>query len=131
MSARILLIDDDDITRELFSSLLVAAGHQVWELPSPIGATRTISANRIDIVILDIFMPQMDGDKSARMLRENPRLKDLGIILVSSCEQERLSSLAERVGADAVVPKAEARAKLVPVVRQVLHRSRNASRTTA
>jgi CheY-like chemotaxis protein len=130
MSARILLIDDDDITRELFSSLLVAAGHQVWELPSPIGATRTISANRIDIVILDIFMPQMDGDKSARMLRENPRLKDLGIILVSSCEQERLISLAERVGADAVVPKAEARAKLVHVVRQVIHRSRNTSRTT-
>jgi CheY-like chemotaxis protein len=119
MSARILLIDDDDIVRELLSSLLIGAGYQVWELPSPIGATRTILNERIEIVILDIFMPQMDGDKSAKMLRENPRLHDLGIILVSSCEEERLRSLAERVGADAIVSKAEVRTKLVQVVARV------------
>jgi CheY-like chemotaxis protein len=129
MPARILLIDDDDIARELLSSLLVAAGHQVWELPSPIGATRTILSERIEIVILDIFMPQMDGDKSAKMLRENPRLHDLGIILISSCEEERLRNLADRVGADAVVPKAEARAKLVQVVNRVMRAPRSAPRS--
>jgi CheY-like chemotaxis protein len=127
MSARILLIDDDDIVRELLSSLLLGAGHQVWELPSPIGATRTILNERIEIVILDIFMPLMDGDKSAKMLRENPRLRDLGIILVSSCEEERLQKLAERVGADAIVSKSEVRTRLIQVVGRV--RSRRLSRS--
>lgn len=131
MPARILLIDDDDIVRELLSSLLVGAGHRVWELPSPIGATRTILSERIEVVILDIFMPQMDGDKSAKMLRENPRLQDLGIILVSSCEEERLRSLAERVNADAVVSKAEARARLVQVVSKVLRTPRITRRPSA
>ncbi len=120
MTARILLIDDDDVARELLSSLLVAAGHQVWELPSPIGATRIILAEAIELVILDIFMPQMNGDKSAKMLRENPRLLGLGIILVSSCAEAELKTLAERVNADSLVPKADARSRLVPEVSRVL-----------
>jgi CheY-like chemotaxis protein len=62
----------------------------------------------------------MDGDKSAKMLRENPRLQALGIILVSSCPEEQLKNLADRVGADAVVSKADARAHLVQVVARVL-----------
>jgi CheY-like chemotaxis protein len=71
----------------------------------------------------------MDGDKSAKMLRENPRLQDLGIILISSCEEERLRTLADRVGADAVVPKAEARAKLVQVVGRVMRTPRSTPRS--
>ena len=120
MPARILLIDDDDVARELLLSLLVAAGHQVWELPSPIGATRIILSEQIEVVILDIFMPQMNGDKSAKMLRENPRMQGLGIILVSSCSEAELRTLAERVGADAIVSKADARSRLTQEVGRVL-----------
>jgi len=130
MPTRILLIDDDDITRELLASLLKTARHEVWELPSPIGATRTILRERIEVVILDIHMPQMNGDKSAKMLRENPRLQDLGIIMVSSCDVAQLETLAKRVGADAVVPKADARAKLVPVVERVALRIQARERAT-
>ena len=86
MPPRVLLIDDDDIAREFLASLLKDGGHEVHELPSPIGATRTILNEGIDVVVLDIFMPQMDGDKSAKMLRENPRLEGMGIVLVSSCD---------------------------------------------
>jgi CheY-like chemotaxis protein len=131
MAARILLVDDDDVARELLSSLLIAAGHQVWELPSPIGATRTILSERIEVVILDIFMPLMDGDKSAKMLRENPRLQGLKIILVSSCEEQRLRALADRVGADAVVPKADVRARLAHVVSRLLRAPRSTFRPTS
>lgn len=130
MAARILLIDDDDISRELLASLLKAARHEVWELPSPIGATRTILRERIEVVILDIHMPQMNGDKSAKMLRENPRMQDLGIILVSSCDVTLLETLARRVGADAIVPKADARARLVPVVERVSLRIQARERAT-
>jgi CheY-like chemotaxis protein len=70
-------------------------------------------------VILDIFMPQMDGDKSAKVLRENPRLDGIGIILVSSCPASQLEEIAARVKADAVVSKEEARMKLVPTVNRL------------
>jgi two-component system OmpR family response regulator len=126
MVSRVLLIDDDDIAREYLASLLRDAGHEVFELPSPIGATRTILSEGIEAVILDVFMPDMDGDKSAKMLRENSRLSALAIVLVSSSEPEKLREIAERVKADAVVCKADARANLVSTVRAAIRaRSRN------
>ncbi len=124
MSGRVLVIDDDEITRELFGSLLRKAGHKVWELPSPIGATRMILTERIDVAVLDVFMPEMDGDKSAKMLRENPRLQDLSLVLASSCSVDELRSVAARVRADGVVSKADARTSLVPVVQRLLARRR-------
>ena len=119
MPARILLIDDDEITRELLASLLRDAGHKVFDLPSPIGATRAILNNAIDIVVLDIFMPQMDGDKSAKMLRQNPRLGGIAIVLVSSCDPAQLEEIARRVKANAVVSKANVRTKLVSTVNEL------------
>jgi two-component system, OmpR family, response regulator len=128
MVSRVLLIDDDDIAREYLASLLRDAGHEVFELPSPIGATRTILSEGIEAVILDVFMPDMDGDKSAKMLRENSRLSALAIVLVSSSEPAKLREIAERVKADAVVCKADARAHLVTTVRAAIRaRSRNRS----
>lgn len=120
MTDRVLLIDDDAVAREFLASLLKEAGYQVFELPSPIGATRTILSERIDVVVLDIFMPQMDGDKSAKMLRENARLSGLSIVLVSSSEPAKLQQIAQRVKADAVVCKADARTSLVSTVRAAL-----------
>jgi len=116
---RILLIDDDDIAREFLASLLRDAGFQVFELPSPIGATRAILNNAIDVVVLDIFMPQMDGDKSAKMLRDNPRFTGIAIVLVSSCDPTQLDEIAARVRANAVVSKADAREKLVATVKRL------------
>jgi CheY-like chemotaxis protein len=116
MTTRVLLIDDDDVAREFLGTLLRQAGYEVHELPSPIGATRVLLNKNIDIVVLDVFMPQMDGDKSAKVLRDNPRLQGIRIVLVSSCEESQLEEISARVQADAVVPKAEARLRLVPTV---------------
>jgi CheY-like chemotaxis protein len=124
MKSRALLIDDDDVAREFLASLLRDAGHQVFELPSPIGATRTILNEKIEVVILDVFMPEMDGDKFAKMLRTNPRLTGIAIVLVSTCEPEELVEIAARVKADAVVSKAEARTKLADAVFRVAHRAK-------
>ena len=122
MGSRVLLIDDDDVAREFLAELLREAGHEVFELPSPIGATRTILSEGIEAVVLDVFMPDMDGDKSARMLRENSRLAGLAIILISSSELGELEEIAARVKADAVVCKADARTTLVPTVQSALRR---------
>src|SRR5882757_3448843 len=100
---KILLIDDDDIVRELLVSLLRDHGHETFELPSPIGASRLIVREEIQIVVLDVMMPSMNGDKLAKMLRSNRRFDALGIVLMSGCGHEKLSALAKAVKADAIV----------------------------
>lgn len=108
-----LVIDDDDIARELIVSVLEDGGYETFDLPSPIGATQVIIDRGIEIVVLDLFMPAMSGDKLAKMLRSNPRLQALTIVLVSSCDIAQLQDLADSVKADAVVPKHEIRTGLL------------------
>ena len=113
---RVLVIDDDEIARELMVSILRDAAHDTFELPSPIGATQLIASRSIDVVVLDLMMPALSGDKLAKMLRSNPRLRGLGIVLVSSCDIRELEDLAASVNANAVVSKRDIRKHLLSAV---------------
>lgn len=113
---RALVIDDDDIARELLVSVLKDGGYETFELPSPIGATQTIFQEQIDVVVLDVMMPALSGDKLARMLRSNPRLGNLVIVLVSSASMDDLKQLAASVKADAVVSKRDVRKSLLSAI---------------
>jgi CheY-like chemotaxis protein len=118
-----LVIDDDDIARELIVSVLVSGGYETYDLPSPIGATQAILDRGIEIVVLDLFMPAMSGDKLAKMLRNNPRLRSLTIVLVSSCEVSELQGLAVSVKANAVVSKSDIRTRLLPSLSSLFRRA--------
>ena len=113
--ARVLVIDDDEIVRELMCELLRAAGCDVFDTGSPIGVTKLIAQHRVDTVVLDVVMPDISGDKLAKLLRNNPRLQQLAIVLVASGKEEDLAKLASEVSADAVVPKSDLVERLATV----------------
>lgn len=118
--ADVLVIDDSDIARATMVRSLTQAGLEVLDLPSPIGATRSIVRHHVQLVVIDINMPSMRGDKLAALFRNNDRLRELKLVLVSGTEPERLAQLAEEVGADGVVSKAAGAEALVRMVRQLI-----------
>lgn len=120
-SETILVVDDSDLAREHMCNLLEEAGYRVIALSSPIGSTRAILDNDVRAVVIDVFMPGMRGDRLALLFRRNPRLKDLGVVLVSGENAEELVRLSIESGADAVVAKSDLD-DLVPAVRRVLRR---------
>jgi CheY-like chemotaxis protein len=124
---RVLVIDDDEIARELLGSELELAGFDVLSLPSPIGATRMIQEKEVQAVVLDVLMPAMSGDRLVALLRNNPRFSNLALVLVSSQGTADLHKLAATVGADAVVSKKDIRKALADSVHNALH-SRSAGR---
>ena len=88
-SATVLVVDDSDLARSEMMRLLVEDGLVVVGLASPIGATRAILANAVSVVVIDVLMPGMRGDRLAALFRGNPRLRELGLnwvgaLLVSS-----------------------------------------------
>jgi CheY-like chemotaxis protein len=114
---KVLVIDDDDIARELMVSILQDGGYETIDLVSPIGATQTILREKIDVLVLDVMMPALSGDKLAKMLRSNDRMKNLVIILVSGASDfESLQRLARSVKADAVLAKRDVRSRLLDFV---------------
>jgi len=115
----VLVIDDSDIAREEMRRLLSAAGLTVHTLASPIGATRAILDGNVDVVVIDVLMPGMRGDRLAALFRSNPRFKSLGVVLVSGEHPNELSRLLAETRASAVVQKSDLR-QLVSAVQRVL-----------
>ncbi len=117
-SRRVLVIDDDDVARESMVELLRKEGHHVTSLPSPIGATKHVIQSKADVVVIDVMMPSLRGDKLASLLTKNPKLRKLGIVLVTGAPAEELNRIASLVNASAVVEKDKAYVDLDPAVRR-------------
>ena len=85
--------------------MLRAAGFHVVALRSPIGATQAIVRQKARVVVVDVFMPTLRGDRLLTLLRKNQRLGHLGIILMSGHAERELDPLQLELQADAVVAK--------------------------
>jgi CheY-like chemotaxis protein len=117
----VLVIDDSDIARSQIAQRLAEEGIEVHTLPSAIGATRAVLRNNIGLVLIDVLMPAMRGDRLAALFRKNARFSNIGLILVSSEPEGQLKRLADEVGADGVVSKSNLDG-LVPALRRVLRK---------
>jgi two-component system chemotaxis response regulator CheY len=112
----VLIIDDLAEARALMGDVLAQAGFNVHELESPIGATRLVVRKSIAVVVLDLHMPTMGGDKLAQLFRNNPRFQDLRLVLVSAEQRPLLEQLGAEAGADACLTKSEVVSSLADVV---------------
>lgn len=119
----VLVIDDSDIARAEMKRLLTEAGMQVMTLASPIGATRAILDGNVDVVVIDVLMPGMRGDRLAALFRSNPRFKTLGVVLVSGEDPSELRRLLEETRASAVVQKRDLKGLVTAVQRLLRSRS--------
>jgi CheY-like chemotaxis protein len=68
--ARILLVEDDDDNREAMASLLGLGGHQVTAAASGGDGVRRLAADRFDLVVTDLGLPDMTGWEVARQVKE-------------------------------------------------------------
>lgn len=82
--ARVLVVEDDDVTRLMLESLLDRAGHRVRATASVPEARRVLGGSFTpDVLVTDMFMPGGSGLSLAGALREDPVLRDLPIVFLS------------------------------------------------
>lgn len=101
---RLLVVDDDAVQLKLTRIYLTHLGFDVrTALGGPEGLTTAI-ANRPDVIMSDVFMPEIDGFQLCLELRRVPRLARVPVVLVSAqYNSEADQDLARRVGANALV----------------------------
>ncbi len=119
-AGRALVIDDDADTRELCASTLRGAGFVVEALGRPTEALETLSRRSYDLVLLDLYMPELDGLSLLERLREAGA--STPILLVSGMVSVEQAARAMRLGARGLLLKpfapAELRATALEIVRE-------------
>ncbi len=99
MSCNILIVDDSPILRKAIRKVATLAGvdeNRIHEAGNGREALDVIETVWIDLVLLDLNMPVMDGEQFARELRQNPDFKDVAVVVVSTeANQERLHRMRE------------------------------------
>jgi len=82
--AKILVIDDCSILRELFALQLSAAGHIVHKAEDGVSGRNAAVRHRPDLIVSNVDMPLLDGFQLMAALREDDAVNGIPIILVSS-----------------------------------------------
>jgi two-component system chemotaxis response regulator CheY len=113
---RVLVIDDDyDLREEIVDLLLEAGFDAVSAKDGRDGLLEARLHDPIDVIVLDLHMPMLDGGDFRDVQRSDPRLARIPVVLVSADRDAR--EAAARIEATAVVAKPFAPATLIDAVR--------------
>jgi DNA-binding response OmpR family regulator len=102
---KILMVDDDKLVTDLLEKLLKADGYQTVTVNDSSQAIEVAKNENPDLVLLDLMMPQPDGFRVCRMLREIPQFKKLPIIIVTALDDSDSRAVAFGAGANDYLTK--------------------------
>jgi GAF domain-containing protein/CheY-like chemotaxis protein len=101
-ASNILIVDDDESIRSLLHQELGDAGYHIEEASNGKEALERVRANRPDLIILDIMMPEMNGFDVAAVLKNDPITMDIPIIVLSVVQDK---ARGFRIGVDRYLTK--------------------------
>lgn len=120
--ANILVVDDEEDILELVRFNLAREGYVVQCAASGEEAWRAIHKNAVDLLVLDLMLPGMDGLELARRLKKEPRTQNLPIVMLSAKGEEVDIVTGLELGADDYVTKPFSPRVLISRVKAVLRR---------
>ena len=86
--ARILVIEDSPLNMELVTFLLEIAGHDLFQAERALDGIEVARQQPLDLIIMDINMPCIDGIQAARMLRAQPETRSIPLIALTAMAME-------------------------------------------
>ena len=112
--ARIVVADDDRLSRELLAGILRGAGHTVETAEDGQEAVERVAQGGVDLVLLDIVMPRLSGVEACRLLKGMTLDSFLPVVLVTVKTDTASRVEGLRIGADDYVCKPFEEAELLP-----------------
>lgn len=120
VAKRILVAEDDPVTRRFVVSLLEEHGYEVLVAEDGEHAVTTASAAEPDLIVSDLVMPYRDGYEVLRAVRNDDRLKNTPVLILSMRDREEDIVRGLEQGADEYVVKPFNARELVARVRKLL-----------
>lgn len=121
MPPKVLLVDDDPLIHRLYRPHLERGGYQVLSALNGVEAVAIAARELPQLVVIDIFMPEMDGLSAVREIKSAEATKDIPVIVVTANPQYHLSQQESQwAGAACFLTKPFGPASLVAAVQRLL-----------
>lgn len=122
MSARILIVDDSPFNLKMTAEVLRRAGHEVLSAQDGPSALKMLQQESVDLVLLDVMMPDMDGYEVCRRIRANPQTTHLPVMMLTAQDTVEDKIKGFEAGADDYMTKPFEPAELQARVEVLLRR---------
>lgn len=120
-NSRILVIDDDEAFREFVTDALSDfTGYQIRTAGDGMKGALLVGSWKPDLIVLDIRMPQMNGQELLTLIRENPESADTSVVIASAHLSPELTAELETLAPDAILEKPVRLAKFVAAIQKLL-----------
>ena len=116
----ILVVDDLTQNNELLEAYLVPQGYEVIKAVSGEDALKKLADNQIDLILLDVMMPGMDGFEVTRRIRQDPKTRLMPIILVTALKETEDRIKGIKAGCDDYISKPFDKMELLARVQSLL-----------
>ena len=121
--AYLLIVDDDTDGREALCDFLTRAGHEVACVSNGKEALSSVLKRLPDLVVLDLFMPEMDGAGLLEILRSYLRLQSLPVIVMTGLPDSPMVDRARHLKVNSILVKGKATFdEVLQSINQELHR---------
>ncbi len=121
---RILVVEDDVNTRKLMQAVLSQNGYEPVPAADGVEALDILDKKHIDLILLDIMMPRMDGYEFTEIIRGNQMLRDIPILMVTARETPADKRKGFLIGTDDYMVKPVDEDEMVLRIAALLRRSR-------
>jgi two-component system chemotaxis response regulator CheY len=119
MAKRVLTVDDSKTMRDMVSFTLESAGFEVVKAEDGVRALSLLAGTKVDLIITDINMPNMDGVTLVKTLRADSAYKSMPILILTTEGGDDKKAQGRAAGATGWIVKPFAPDKLLQVVNKV------------
>jgi twitching motility two-component system response regulator PilG len=123
---KVMVIDDSNTIRRTAETLLKKAGCEVLTADNGFEALPVISAHHPDILFIDIMMPRLDGYQTCALVKNNPKFKEIPVVMLSSKDGLFDRAKGRVVGAEQYLTKPFTRDDLLGALRTHLLNNQDA-----
>ena len=120
MGKQVLIVDDCKTTRKLLSYIVRGGGYETIGASNGIEALEKLATNKVNLVLTDLNMPQMDGIELSKQIRDNESYKDIPIIMITTESGEKDREMSYKAGVTTYLVKPISPKKLLQEIEKTI-----------